>query len=248
MTSILLLFSLGILVVGYLPTLPPFPNVVVFFALFLASCCCVRHKGFFILPLAFTLGLTYGIFSGHQYITQQLADDWVAQDILVEGKVIDLPEEDRRRQQFIFAVAKAQLLGDSADTFISFPKKISLSSYGKLRVKAGEEWRLLVKVKKPRGFVNPGGFDYQVSLLRRGIGAAGYIRSSTLNQLVQSQSSFSIVVLRYQLQQWLMQKSQSPHKSILVALLVGDTSLLDKQSWKELQQTGTTHLIAIKCL
>ncbi|MES2823777.1 MAG: DNA internalization-related competence protein ComEC/Rec2 [Pseudomonadota bacterium] len=249
MTSILLLFSLGILVVGYLPTLPPLHNIIAFFlALVLTSFFCVERKNFIIPLLAFTLGLTYGIFSGHQYLDQQLVNDRVAQDILVEGKVIDLPEEDSRRQQFIFAVAKAHLVGDSANILTPFPKKISLSSYGKLRVKAGEEWRLLVKLKKPRGFVNPGGFDYQVSLLRRGIGAVGYIRESALNQLARSQPPFSIIVLRYQLQQWLMQKSQSPHKNILIALLVGDTSLLEKQHWQELQQTGTTHLIAISGL
>jgi competence protein ComEC len=246
MRAILLLFSCGILVTGYLPTLPSLLHVVAFFAVFLPIFFYVRSKVFVVFPLAFALGLAYGIFSGHQYLTQQLVKDLVAKDILVEGKIIDLPEEDSRRQQFTFVVTKVHANG--ADTPILFPTKINLSSYGTLRVKAGEEWRLLVKLKKPRGFVNPGGFDYQVSLLRRGIGAVGYIRASAFNQLLQPQPSFSIVVLRYQLQQWLIKKSESQHKSILIALLVGDTSLVDKQIWSELQQTGTTHLIAISGL
>ncbi len=248
MTSVFLIFSLGIMVAGYLPTLPSIIYFSALLSVFLPAILVTKKNPIIILLLAFTLGLAYGVASGYLYLANQLTEDLVAQDFVVEGKVVDLPEEDSRRQLFSLIVSKAYSSSHDTNAFIHFPKKINLSSYDSLRVKTGEQWRLLVKLKKPRGFVNPGGFDYQVSLLRRGVGAVGYIRTGSLNQLMQPQPTFSMDVLRYQLQQWLLQKSQSPEKGILIALLVGDTSLLDKQHWGEMQKTGTTHLIAISGL
>jgi competence protein ComEC len=55
-------------------------------------------------------------------------------------------------------------------------------------------------------------------------------------------------VLRYELQQWLLAHSHSQEKAILVALLVGDTSLISKDQWAHFTKTGTNHLIAISGL
>lgn len=249
MTLICLLFSCGIISAAYLPSLPSLLYLNCFLAV-------ISLPGIFLFKkfprilwgLAFAFGVAYGIFSGHRFVENQLPVELVAEDLIVEGQVIDLPEVDGHRQLFEFRVNRAYAMRDSSISYKHFPGKINLSSYDDLRVKTGEQWRLCVKLKQPRGFVNPDGFDYQVSLLRRGIGATGYIRSNNFNQLIQQQPKFSMDVLRYTLQQWLLQKSQSPEKGILVALLVGDTSQVDKSHWGEMLKTGTNHLIAISGL
>jgi len=249
MTSLLLFFSIGIVAASYLPALPSLVYVVASL-LFVFSLCVYFAKKFPAVKilLAFWLGITYGICSGYYYLSNQLSNELVGKDIVVEGQVMDLPEEDNRRQLFSLAVTNAYSNDQDKSKYTDFPSKINLSSYGDLRVKTGEHWRLSVKLKRPRGFVNPGGYDYQVSLLRRGVGAVGYVKPSSSNQLLQAQPSFSMNVLRYELQQWLSQKSQSPEKGILVALLVGDTSGVDKEHWGEMLKTGTNHLIAISGL
>lgn len=45
-----------------------------------------------------------------------------------------------------------------------------------LPVRAGERWRLTVRLRRPHGTANPHGFDYELALLERGIGATGYVR------------------------------------------------------------------------
>lgn len=252
MTLRLLCFSLGIVLVGYLPELPPFIfiySILVFtlsFILFrkklppLFSSACIVI-GFF------AIGFAFGVIVGHRLLASQLPDAMAERDIVVEGQVIDLPQENNRRQLFTLKLARAYTTYEPYKAFENIPQKINISSYGELRVKTGERWRLVVKLKKPRGFVNPDGFDYQASLLRRGIGATGYIRKGE-SELLETQSSFSLDVLRYELQQWLINTSDSPQKGILVALLVGDTSLVDREQWGEMLKTGTNHLIAISGL
>lgn len=246
--AILLFFSFGIVLVGYLPELPSFFVAFTLLVPVIVAAIFLRKK--FILSLwllAFAVGLCYGVIAGHRLLENQLLDNLAEQDLVVEGQVIDLPQENNRRQLFTLSVKRAYFAYHPEILFNPFPHKINISSYTDLRVKTGEQWRLTVKLKKPRGFVNPGGFDYQASLLRRGVGATGYIRQGE-NQLLQVQPTFSMDVLRYELQQWLIAKSHSAEKGILVALLVGDTSLVDKDHWGEMIKTGTNHLIAISGL
>ena len=252
MTLRLLCFSIGIMLVGYLPTLPSvFLILLITFllsAVLIATTLFIFHKKLSSLfwLLAFIAGIIYGVIYGHQLLNQQIPRELAEKDLVVEGTIVDLPQENNRRQLFTLNIKRAHWVYDS-NAFPHFPRKINISSYGDLRVKTGEQWQLIVKLKRPRGFVNPGGFDYQASLLRKGVGATGYIREGD-NHLLQRQPSFSLDVLRYQLQQWLISTSQSPQKSILVALLVGDTSLVDKNQWAEMIKTGTNHLIAISGL
>jgi len=253
MTLPLLCFSLGIILVGYLPELPPlifsysaFIITVTAIFVFRKSLSPVFSSLLFAVG-CFVMGCVFGVVAGHHLLESQLPNAMTEKDVVIDGQVINLPQENNRRQLFTLKLTRAYLGDESPTEFENFPRKINISSYGDLRVKTGEHWHLVVKLKKPRGFVNPGGFDYQASLLRRGIGATGYIRQGD-NRLLQAQPSFSLDVLRYELQQWLINTSHSPQKGILVALLVGDTSLVDKAHWGEMIKTGTNHLIAISGL
>src|SRR4051812_15027779 len=98
MTILCLLFSFGIVVAGYLPQLPaPFLLIALLgFSCVLTALLRKKYRGIYAL-LAFLLGLSYGVFSGDKFISSQLAGVLVAQDIIVEGQVIDLPQADDRR-------------------------------------------------------------------------------------------------------------------------------------------------------
>lgn len=249
MTLFALLFSCGIILASYLPVLPALNSVALVLLLSGSVCGLLRRKiPLLVYPLALLFGLGYGIFYGYHLLAQQLPEDCAEKEIVVEGQVIDLPQEDSRHQLFSFAIKRAYDPAAANISFAQFPPQIKLSSFGHLRVKTGERWRLLVKLKPSRGFVNPGGFDYQAAQLRRGVGATGSVKAGAINQLIKQQPRFTMDVLRYDLQQWLIGASQSPEKGILIALLVGDTSLVDKAHWNEMLKTGTNHLIAISGL
>lgn len=248
-------FAVGILSTSFLPNLPPpaifFPAVLLILAsgLFIARLTQSRIiKLVSIIAIGLLFGAAYGVYAGHKLALQQLPEDMTGEQIWIKGRIVGLPELDERRQLFEMEVIAASSRSDGDQLTHFPPQKILISSYGQLRVKSGEVWQLQVKLKPPRGFVNPGGFDYQASLLRRGIGATGYVRDALDNHQIEPQASGSLQVLRYQLQQWLLIHSHSSEKAILIALLVGDTSLLTKDQWSELTKTGTNHLIAISGL
>lgn len=248
-------FSIGVISVSFLPKLPSLllalsaillSTTLWFVANKITQRVFIRYAS--ITLVGFFSGAGYGIYSGHNLIGQQLPENMSGDQFWITGIILGLPETDERRQLFEVGVITASSQPDGA-ALAQFPsEKILVSSYGPLRVKSGETWELQVKLKPSRGFVNPGGFDYQASLLRRGIGATGYVRESTGNRLIKPQPQASLLVLRYQLQQWLIAHSHSTEKAILIALLVGDTSLISKDQWSEFTKTGTNHLIAISGL
>lgn len=123
-----------------------------------------------------------------------------------------------------------------------------------------QRWRLTVKLKRPRGLVNPAGFDYQAYLLREGIAATGYVRSQQANQLLEQAVWYApIDYVRWRIQQKLLELSynkqlgsKQPYNSMavapLIALAIGDTQWITPEQWQLLKNTGTIHLLAISGL
>lgn len=245
---LLLVFSAGILVASYLPVLPSL------YTLWLLPFCFLVGLAWrwFIYFFAIALGVGWGIFSGHQLLATQLDSHLEGQTLEVSGWVMDIPDSDSHKTRFLLRVDDSAFQGNLAAK--PFPETLQLSWYARGEktqpsIIPGDYWQLNVRLKRPRGFVNPGGFDYQAWLLRRGIGATGYVVSATAVENPPSPNVLiSIDKLRWQLQHWVLTHCESNECGILVALLIGDTSLVDKHQWLRMQQTGTSHLIAISGL
>lgn len=251
MPFFLLAIISGIFLVSFLPSLPtPGFLTFAFFGLIAISWIKFSRKWLLLtLVWGFFGGILWGTFYGQQLQGNVLPEDWVGEELLLTGRIIDLPVSDGRRQRFLLEVESYQPLHPAADSPRpeQFPQRIQLSWYDETApiVRSGEQWQWIVKLKKPRGFVNPGGFDYQAWLLRRGIGAVGYVRPNELNQKLNDAQSAHVDVWRYNLRKWLMTAADKSHQAILVALLIGDRSLMDMESWQLMQSMGVNHLIAI---
>jgi len=263
----LLFFALGIIATGFFPQLPsplfllPLLIVLLFLRRFLSRWSLAIVQPSFCSMLGFganacialLLGILWGVVSGRQLLAMQLPESMSSQDWLVTGYIDSLPQIKSARVGFVFKVDSVHTLqGQSLDT-TSFPSTIKLSWYRpspSLQLVTGDYWQLRVRLKPPRGFVNPAGFDYQAWLLRRGIGAVGYVVDKNSNQLLSPPTSTWSLTRwvdkqRYGLQQWLLANSHSSERGILIALLIGDSDQLTKPQWLRMQQTGTNHLIAI---
>jgi competence protein ComEC len=251
----ILLFSLGVIAVSFSPQLPPLWCVILLLPL--AAVCGYWWRARYLLALF--LGLAWGIYSGYSLLNMQLADELAGKDLIVTGQIQGLPEQDDRRLRFNLRVNSAVTSAGQAIPAGHFPAKLQLSWYSYQHNGArfdlpslviGDEWQVRVRLKRPRGFVNPAGFDYQAWLLRQGIGATGYVVVHRDNQQILSAAKHFrlddwINQQRHQLQQWIIAHSNSGERGILIALLIGDSGLVDKNQWARMQQTGTSHLIAI---
>lgn len=252
----LILFSAGVIAVSFFPALPPLYSL----CFLILGVLVVRYKKLRPL-LALLIGVSWGIFAGHQLIAMQLDETLVGNNLIVTGVITDLPEKNNQRLRFSMNIRSAtDSRGNELDRK-NFPRKIQLSwyqGYGKKtsplpELTVGEVWQLTVRLKRPRGFANPAGFDYHAWLLRQGVGAIGYVVQSKTNTLIEQYSAAVgwrewIDYQRQQLQRWILARSHSPERGILVALLVGDSAHVEKAQWNRMQKTGTSHLIAISGL
>ncbi|MSR12291.1 MAG: DUF4131 domain-containing protein [Gammaproteobacteria bacterium] len=115
-------------------------------------------------------------------------------------------------------------------------------------VQAGQRWQLLVRLNRPHGFANPGGFDYEAWLFQQRISAKGYVRENSSNQLLGSRP-YSIQVIRSKVQERMTAYADRlPNIGILLALGLGDQSQLPSSDWDLMSASGTNHLFVISGL
>ena len=90
--------------------------------------------------------------------------------LTITGSVASVP-------QFIGGGYRFEFL---TDPLPGLPPRVEVTWYEpEWRPSAAERLELDVRLRRPRGFANPGGSDYEARLLREGIGATGYVRAAT---------------------------------------------------------------------
>ena len=116
-------------------------------------------------------------------------------------------------------------------------------------LRSGQHWQLTVRLKPPHGLSNPGGFDYEFWLFQKGIGATGYIRPKENPIKLAPASGLHIDSLRHHIISHLESLYHGQQNlGILQALTTGVRHNINQQQWQLLQQSGTSHLIAISGL
>jgi competence protein ComEC len=113
--------------------------------------------------------------------------------------------------------------------------------------KAAERMVLVAKLRRPRGFSNPGGYDQEARLLRDGIGASGYVKSAATEgrgwrDIAQSPVLAARGAIADAIRGAL---GARPATGIVAGLAVGLQDALSREQWRELARSGTSHLMAI---
>ncbi len=208
------------------------------------------------------LGFAWAGGFAHWRLADALPAEWEGRDIEVTGVVAELPQKFERGVRFTFAVEQAAA---------PVPARITLSWYrhvepeveeegdeesapaGTLPLpRAGERWRLVVRLKQPHGNLNPHGFDYEGWLFERAIRATGYVRKSALTgrrDIAPSDLSGMIERLR-ETTRARIQRALPDHAyvGVLTALAVGDQQAIAPELWRLFAVTGITHLMSISGL
>ncbi|MDY6978721.1 MAG: DNA internalization-related competence protein ComEC/Rec2 [Pseudomonadota bacterium] len=189
-------------------------------------------------------GFLWALWSAHSILSVTLPPELEGQDLILVGHVAGLPESGQRRTRFLLDVDHYLVAGERQ----AWPARVRLNWYGQQRpaLQPGQTWRLEVRLKRPRGFRNPGSFDYERWLFAERIRATGYVRYD--NRPLVSRP----VPWRYRLDQWRQRLSQALQQplagqagALFRALSVGDRRDVDSSTWEVLRVTGTAHLLAI---
>jgi competence protein ComEC len=178
----------------------------------------------------YLLGLCWACFSAQAALDQRLAPHLDGQTLWLEGVVSGLPEQGERSVRFE--------LRDPQSRRGPLPTRLRLAWHGGPAVLEGERWRLAVKLKRPNGLVNPGGFDHEAWLLSRRLGATGSVKDG-------QRLSTPGTGVRDALRRRLAAVDAQGQEGALAALLLGDRGGIERERWQVLQATGTVHLMII---
>ncbi len=167
-------------------------------------------------------------------------------DLVVTGSIEDLPQAQDESSRFDLDVDSARIDGSP----VHLNGVLRLSWYAARngappRLTPCSRWRLLVRLKRPRSLMNPGGFDFERSALQQRIVATGYVREDPAN--APFAQSRCVDALRARISQTIAARlPDDPHAAhLLRALSVGDQRALDESDWQVVRATGVAHLIAI---
>jgi competence protein ComEC len=169
------------------------------------------------------------------------------------GRVRGIPAD--RDDTIFLRLAAERLDGRRAageGILVRLPRGITAAASRVEGLLPGDRVRIVLTLRRPRSFGNPGAFDYGAHLRRLGILALGWSKSPLLVERLQPGRELParwVGRLRGRLLRGLGRAVRQPHaRGLLGALLLGDRSDLAPEDRERLVRAGTFHLIAVSGL
>ena len=189
-------------------------------------------------------GLLWCNIAIHTNLSHRLPDNFDNRELLCSAIIADIPRVDDERISLLLE----DLQIDSYPAPI--PRRVSLNWYQVEQIPAaGERWQFRMRLRQPRGLLNPAGFDYEAWQFVRAVDATGYVLDSKQNRRLATASSLSIAGMRSRLAGNIDRDcAQCRHAGLIKALALGFRGDIDPHSRRLLQSTGTAHLLAISGL
>lgn len=227
-----------------------------------------------LIMFAILAGLGFGLtgLRAALYLHGTLEPALEGRDVLVTGVVANLPQRNEAGMRFRLKLESAQL----DDQELHLPARLDVAWYGgafaavptgeasdaafelnrlPADVRAGERWRLRVRLKAPHGSRNPHGFDYELWLWEQGVQATAYVRAGAkdppperLGQTWHYPVTLARQVVRERIFAHLQEQQQRPFAGMLAALVVGDQNAIERADWDVFRATGVAHLVSISGL
>ena len=248
MQAVALSFLCGVMLVQWLPALPPAHWVLGGGVLAVGMVWVLRRRG--LLHSVFLRRMVWAILAGVIWalghaawqLSDRLAPELEGRVMQVQGVVDGLVSERGERLYFPFRV---RFLGtEKADL------RLRVSWWRPDVVpRAGELWVLPLKLRGTRGLRNPGIFDYEGWLFREGYDGRGFVRRDGTPKRLATASTLELQHWRREIGEAVSDAlSQAPLAGLIRALVVGDRQDINRDQWEVLRRTGTGHLVAISGL
>lgn len=186
---------------------------------------------------------------GQHGLEYRLSAHWEGKDIAIVGVVDGFPVDTPRGQRFTLSDVRLQQEESLDETTMEdskrFPVRLRLNSYRALGLRVGDEVQMIVRLKQPRGLVNPVGFDYERWLFSQRVGATGYVRTLMLRS---ESLNLGARIGRWRetiKANWLHHTEEGFARTVLLALVVGDKTSMTGNQRELIASAGLSHLLAI---
>ena len=192
-------------------------------------------------------GFFWALLRADMAIGHRLEPELEGRVVTAFGEIDSLPNSRDGVVRFDFHVHE---LRDAGGRRRPSPGRVRLSWYRAAPVLVpGDHWRLTLKLRRPVGFMNPGGFDYEGWLFQQGIRATGYVIEVRGNARLGHANPWNVDRYRFAIRERLNGLFDGERLGPLIAALaVGDTGAMTSAHWRVLNRSGTTHLLAISGL
>ena len=191
-------------------------------------------------------------------MAEVLATELEGQTLLVTGVVATLPQVGPSGTRFLFETESAQWRGEP----VPLPPLLSLGWYRqwhdesplddpRAELRAGQRWQLPLRLKRPHGDMNPGGFDQELWLFQQGVRASGYVRATPQQppRRLDDAAGHAVQRLRQSVRDAIAARVDDPRAAgVLAALSVGDQGAIERDDWELFRVTGIAHLVSISGL
>jgi len=192
-------------------------------------------------------------------LAERLRPDLEGRDLVVSGVVDAMPQVTIESVRFALAV-EAAWTGDGQP--VALPPLLSLSwsrsgddgplASPRVDLRAGQRWRLPLRLRRPHAAVNPHGFDGELWLFEQGFGATGTVRNTVAGprpMWLGDTSTRPIERLRQHVRDAvLLRVDDARIGGVLAALAVGDQDAIARSDWDLFRDSGVAHLMSISGL
>jgi competence protein ComEC len=227
----------GVMLLDYLPSLPSAGWLGLLIPLLFAW---RWPLGRYIVIAA--LGFAWAWWPAHSALQHRLPSALEGVDFNVTGIVQPFPKREARLTRITLRVTRF----DSPKPLDTPPRKLRLNWYRPEAIpRAGETWRFRVRLKRPNGYQDPGGFDYEGWLFRNGIDATGYVRHNRAKRLGGGNAS-ALIRMRRRLAGVIdAAVPGNVFAGILKGVTIGDGHDIPESQWDVFRRTGIVHLLVI---
>jgi competence protein ComEC len=212
----------------------------------------LRHLGIFALCVA--IGFGWAAWRADVRLAERLPAHWQGVDVELVGVIADLPHANDRGERFVFDVESVLTPGAPALQRVQLTRYWPRQAEGSQqpRMRAGERWQLMVRLRTPHGTTNPHGFDLEAWMLERRINAAGYVREAPMPLRMAERAATPaawIAAARAAVRDRIFATlGEAPYAGVVAALVVGDQRSIPHPQWRAFTRTGVNHLLSISGL
>jgi competence protein ComEC len=222
----------------------------------------LRFASIFLLLLFFSLGA--GRLGVESYLLpphhiDRLPEEILEQPLLIEGVVVSPSdstavdaagvEDEGRRVRILLDLRTMWLAGREIE--VTGRARLTLLS-PEIVPAYGERIRGQFKLRRPRGYLNPGGFDYPLYLRSQGVSLEGWAGEGETLERRGTGNGYKPLTWAYTLRDRMIRAVNGllppDQASLLVAMTLGERSGISRQINEAFLGSGTYHILAISGL
>ncbi|MCX5837001.1 MAG: ComEC/Rec2 family competence protein, partial [Deltaproteobacteria bacterium] len=162
--------------------------------------------------------------------------------ITVEGVICENPQVSPEKTELV--VSASRIIRDGK--YVPVSGRVLLNIRESYSFHYGDFIRFHTRLRIPRNFHNPGGFDYETYLRFRGILVRGFVKDAAGFVVLRRERGnplrSRLEHLRDLIRNTILEKAPGTEGKIIQAMILGDQKEIPREVMEKFNRTGTTHI------